>query len=259
MAEKSDSAAWNTFAWLKACHAMLETGELTRTDFAILFDLSQHCKYGTPDGARPTVPTLSRRAGMHDQEGKQVKDALSRAKKLGLIVAIKRGGGTGESARGTLYRLTMPISGATPPEFNEDDLNSEAGASQINGLNSGGNSGGNSGAVPPPNEYNEKNDIKTKSKAAYALRAKVPVLPAEKKKSPEEKQWEQWHADGLEELRGMLDERGFLETGLTAEKVYQALLAKGKEWPARYLAGCEDWAGEVGDAISEVVVRETVL
>lgn len=255
----TEKAGWNVFDWLNACRAMVEAGKLTRTDFIVLFDLSQHCKYGTPDGANPTVSRLSRRVGMHDPEGKQVKDALSRAKRLDLIVVIKRGGGTGESARGSLYRLTMPNSGATPPEFNEEDLNIGATASEFDGLNSGGNSGGNSGAVPPPNEKNEKNEKNLKSNAAPSLRERVVAMPAEKKKSPEEKQWEQRHAEGLEELRGMLEERGFLEAGLTAETVYAALLAKGKEWPARYLAGCEDLAGEVGDAISCVVARETGL
>lgn len=138
------------FGWLDGVLALVTEGHLTRTEAHVLIRLARHGDGATGDNCRPLITTLMRECAL-GLDG--VRDALAKGRELGVIVLVKRGGGQGESARGTTYRMAPPsgwavqLRGVEPTELEASGGDSGGNSAPNSAPNSGGNSGGSS---PPP-------------------------------------------------------------------------------------------------------------
>lgn len=129
---------WDVFAWFQAVveAAADKDTKVRHSAVAVAVILQDYAHYGTPFGARPTVPTLARRTGLGEST---VRQALASMEDAGLIVEVKRGGGTGDSARGTEYALTL--NSATPEaEFSDSRLSDSQRATTNTATNTATNS-----------------------------------------------------------------------------------------------------------------------
>lgn len=136
---------YSAFTWMRAVYGCTEARRLSATHAAVVILLLDYADYSTGENARPTVPTLARRTGLGERA---VRYALKAGVKVGVLVEGPRGGGQGDSARGTTYRLTIPNSGTELPQL--PSTNSGKVVPQL--IDSGTNFGTNSGTGVPTTE-----------------------------------------------------------------------------------------------------------
>ncbi|GAB2747693.1 hypothetical protein [Nocardioides pakistanensis] len=104
-AQRAIGERWDVFLWQRTVRRGVRLGKVTTTDHTVALALAEHADHGTPHGARPMTYTLARQLGIHKDT---VTDSLRRLERAGLVATVKRGGGTGASARGSLRDLTLP-------------------------------------------------------------------------------------------------------------------------------------------------------
>ena len=104
-AQRAIGERWDVFLWQRTVRRGVRLGKITTTDHTVALTLAEHADHGSPHGARPMTYTLARELGVHKDT---VTDSLRRLERAGLVTTVKRGGGVGASARGSLRDLTLP-------------------------------------------------------------------------------------------------------------------------------------------------------
>ncbi|MCR1784107.1 hypothetical protein KVF89_16325 [Nocardioides carbamazepini] len=104
-------SAFNAFDWFRAVRAAIRSGQPGMVPAVMMtaFVLQDYSDYGTGERARPMASTLAWETG---QDERTVRRHLGAMRDAGLIEQIRRGGGAGASARGTEWRLRIPVATA---------------------------------------------------------------------------------------------------------------------------------------------------
>jgi AraC-like DNA-binding protein len=92
---------------------LLEKRQITAQHVVVLLCLAKHADWTTGRNARPGVETLARKCGVSE---KTVRRCLADGEQLGLITMVRRGGGTGMSARGNTYEFCFDATGQLAPQ-----------------------------------------------------------------------------------------------------------------------------------------------
>jgi hypothetical protein len=106
------------YGWITTLLRYVAAGDLTHGEVVVLLCLRDHSNYRDGRDARPGNELLAQEARV---SGKTVQRALADGVRLGLIEQVRRGGGAGDSAQASSFRIVPIDEHSRPPEPADDD------------------------------------------------------------------------------------------------------------------------------------------